>query len=74
MNPSASHQSSVGLAIRKRFLSSEPLRGYSLLSPTLLTMLFGLAMPLLVLFGLSFWLQDYVDFIKTFSLQNFSDF
>ncbi|MEK9743048.1 MAG: ABC transporter permease [Gammaproteobacteria bacterium] len=74
LSSDSSNRSSLGLSIRKRFLSSEPLRGYSLLSPTLLTMLFGLAMPLLVLFGLSFWLQDYVDFIKTFSLQNYSDF
>ena len=37
-------------------------------------MVFGLAMPLLVLFTLSFWLQDYVDFIKTFSWKNYADF
>ncbi len=37
-------------------------------------MVFGLAMPLLVLFSLSFWLQDYVDFIKTFSWKNYADF
>ena len=74
MNQSSATHSPFGASIRKRFLASEPLRGYSLLSPTLLTMLFGLAMPLAVLFSLSFWLQDYVEFIRTFSIKNYLDF
>ncbi|MDP6920020.1 MAG: ABC transporter permease, partial [Arenicellales bacterium] len=43
-------------------------------SPTLLAMILGLAMPLVVLFTLSFWLQEYLDFIRTFSLANYFEF
>ena len=74
MSRSATSSPGFGLSLRRRFLASEALRGFSLLSPTLLAMVFGLAMPLLVLFSLSFWLQDYVDFIKTFSWKNYADF
>ena len=56
------------------YIKSESLRGYSLLSPTLLAMLVGLAMPLIVLLTLSFWIQEYLDFIRTFSLKNYLDF
>ena len=64
MSQTAMSLQSFGSTIRRRFLESEALRGFGLLSPTLLAMVFGLAMPLLILFTLSFWLQDYVDFIK----------
>ena len=37
-------------------------------------MLLGLAMPMLVLFTLSFWIQEYLDFIRTFSIKNYLDF
>lgn len=74
MSRFATSSPGFGLRLRRRFLASEALRGFSLLSPTLLAMVFGLAMPLLVLFTLSFWLQDYVDFIKTFSWKNYADF
>ena len=56
------------------YIESESLRGYTLLSPTLLAMLVGLAMPLMVLLTLSFWIQDYLEFIRTFSLKNYLDF
>ena len=56
------------------YIESEFLRGYTLLSPTLLAMLVGLAMPLIVLLTLSFWIQEYLDFIRTFSLKNYLDF
>ena len=56
------------------YVESESLRGYTLLSPTLLAMLVGLAMPLIVLLTLSFWIQEYLDFIRTFSLKNYLDF
>ena len=56
------------------YIESESLRGYTLLSPTLLAMLVGLAMPLIVLLTLSFWIQEYLDFIRTFSLKNYLDF
>ena len=66
--------SGIRLELRKLFLKSEPVRGYTLLSPTLLAMILGLAMPLVVLFTLSFWLQEYLDFIRTFSLRNYFEF
>ena len=56
------------------YIESESLRGYTLLSPTLLAMLVGLAMPIIVLVTLSFWIQEYLDFIRTFSLKNYLDF
>ena len=56
------------------YIESESLRGYTLLSPTLLAMLVGLAMPLIVLLTLSFWIQEYLDFVRTFSLKNYLDF
>ena len=56
------------------YIESESLRGYTLLSPTLLAMLVGLAMPLIVLLTLSFWIQEYLDFIRTFTLKNYLDF
>ena len=36
-------------------------------------MLVGLAMPLIVLLTLSFWIQEYLDFIRTFSMKNYLD-
>jgi len=56
------------------YIKNESLKGYTLLSPTLLAMLVGLAMPLIVLLTLSFWIQEYLDFIRTFSLKNYLDF
>ncbi len=56
------------------YFESESLRGYTLLSPTLLAMLVGLAIPLIVLLTLSFWIQEYLDFIRTFSIKNYLDF
>ena len=62
------------LGLRSFYVKSDTLRGYTLLSPTLLAMLVGLAMPLMVLLTLSFWIQDYLEFIRTFSLKNYLDF
>jgi len=56
------------------YIKNESLKGYTLLSPTLMAMLVGLAMPLIVLLTLSFWIQEYLDFIQTFSLKNYLDF
>ena len=57
-----------------RFRRSESLRGYSLLSPTLTVVLLGLLFPLMILVTLSFWKQEYVDLIRTFTLTNYADF
>ena len=63
-----------GFSLARIFRTNEAVRGYTLLSPTLLALLLGLAMPLAVLFTLSFWIQDYLDFIRTISLKNYTDF
>ena len=57
-----------------RFRRSESLRGYALLSPTLTVVLLGLLFPLMILVTLSFWKQEYVDLIRTFTLTNYADF
>ena len=60
--------------LRGLFLRSEPLRGYSLLSPTMVLMLIALAAPLVMLITMSFWTQDYLDFNKGFYLDNYEKF
>ena len=60
--------------IRFQFRRSESIRGYTLLSPTLLIVLLGLLFPLIILFTLSFWKQEYVHLIQTFTLKNYGDF
>ena len=55
-------------------MRSEPLRGYSLLSPTMVLMLIALAAPLVMLITMSFWTQDYLDFNKGFYLDNYEKF
>lgn len=56
------------------FRKSEQARGYALLSPTLAVVALGLLFPLLILVTLSFWKQDYVNLIQTFTLTNYADF
>ncbi len=60
--------------VRIKFRKSEFLRGFSLLSPTLLIILLGLFFPLLILFTLSFWKQEYVTVVQTFTLTNYVTF
>jgi len=67
-------QSKLHFRLRRLFIQSESVRGYTMLSPTFLAMVLGLAMPLVVLFTLSFWLQEYLDFIRTFSFANYFEF
>ena len=59
---------------RTLFLKTEWLRGYTLLSPTLLTMVCLLALPVFTLFAYSFWTQDWVTIDKTFTLANYEKF
>lgn len=60
--------------LKVAFHRSEQLRGYTLLSPTLLLMFMFLLVPLGILFTLSFWTQDYVDIIPAFHLDNYGRF
>ena len=60
--------------VRTIFLRHEWLRGYSLLSPTLLMMICALALPIVSLVIYSFWSQDYVTIDKTLTLTNYTTF
>lgn len=60
--------------LRRTFLKNEWLRGYTLLSPTLLTMFCLLALPVLTLVTYSFWSQTYVHIDETFTLKNYETF
>ncbi len=61
-------------AVRAQYLKHEWLRGYTLLSPTLMVMICALALPVFALFVYSFWTQDYVSIDKTFTLLNYQTF
>ncbi len=56
---------------RALFLKHEWLRGYTLLSPTLLMMVCALALPIFTLVVYSFWSQDYVTIDETLTLKNY---
>ena len=69
---------SLGLAkdgpidrVRALFLRSESLRGYALLSPTLLVMVGAMCVPLGLTIAYSFWTQDYQTIDTTFTLENY---
>ena len=63
-----------GAAVRRAralLLRSEALRGYLLLSPTLLVMVGMMIAPMVALVALSFWTQVYFDLDRSFTLQNY---
>jgi len=53
------------------FLRSETLRGYTLLSPTLIVMVAGICLPFAILVTMSFWTQHAFDFDTTFTFANY---
>lgn len=53
------------------YLRSEPVRGYTLLSPTLLVMAIGIIVPFAILLTMSFWTQTGFDFDTSFSFTNY---
>lgn len=67
----AEEQTSLGFKLRALFLKHEWLRGYLLLSPTLLVMICLMCVPLFMLVAYSFWTQNYLDIDKTFTLANY---
>lgn len=67
----AEAQTSLGFKLRALFLKHEWLRGYLLLSPTLLVMICLMCVPLFMLVAYSFWTQNYLDIDKTFTLANY---
>ena len=71
--PSLTDRSFVN-RIKIGFRQSEQAKGYALLSPTLVVIMLGLLFPLAILVVLSFWKQEYVHLIQTFTLTNYEDF
>ena len=61
----------IATRLRRLWRRSEALRGYALLSPTLLVMLALLGIPLASLVVVSFWTQDEFTFDRTFTLANY---
>lgn len=63
-----------GIATRFRtlFLRHEALRGYLLLSPTLLVVFAMMVVPVVALVTVSFWTQDYFDFDRSFTFVNYA--
>ncbi len=59
---------------RALFLKHEWLRGYTLLSPTLLVMICALGLPILTLVLYSFWSQDYITIDETLTFKNYATF
>ena len=64
---------SLGGRLYALFLRSEPVRGFALLSPTLLIMLAGMCIPFAILVAMSFWTQHVFEFDTTFSLSNYDE-
>ena len=59
--------------IRALFLRSEALRGYTLLSPTLVVMAFSMCVPFAIMVLMSFWTQVGFDFDTTLTTANYAD-
>lgn len=59
---------------RGLYLRNEGLRGYTLLSPTVILMALTLGAPLILLLVVSFWTQDLLQFTKGFYLDNYIRF
>jgi spermidine/putrescine transport system permease protein len=53
------------------FLSSEPIRGLILLSPTLIVMFVAMCLPFAIMVAFSFWTQHTFDFDTTLTLTNY---
>jgi spermidine/putrescine transport system permease protein len=59
--------------MRAWYQGSEGVKGYTLLSPTLVVMLFCLCAPFALMIVLSFWTQVGYDFDTTFTGKNYAD-
>lgn len=60
--------------IRKRYMKSEAMQGYTLLSPTIILVLAVLAVPVTALIVISFWTQDGAFFNTAFTLEHYERF
>jgi spermidine/putrescine transport system permease protein len=59
--------------LRTAFLRSEALRGYALLSPTLIVMVFAMCAPFAILVVMSFWTQHAFEFDTALTLRNYQE-
>jgi len=59
--------------LRAAFLRSEAIRGYTLLSPSLLVMVFCMCVPFAMMAVLSFWTQHGFEFDTTPTLTNYGE-
>ena len=57
-----------------RFLRSEALRGYALLSPTLVLMLCAMCIPFGIMVVISFWIQTGFEFTQGVHFDNYAEF
>ena len=57
--------------LRIFLMRSESLRGYLLLSPTLVVMLLGMCLPFALMVAMSFWTQNGFDFDTSLTLTNY---
>lgn len=64
----------IGGRLYALFLKSEALRGYTLLSPTLLLMIAAMCLPFGIMVVISFWTQVGFEFNKGFYLSNYAEF
>ncbi|MEQ8602390.1 MAG: ABC transporter permease [Marivibrio sp.] len=69
--PAASASPATRRSLATRFRRSDSLRGYALLSPTLLVMAIAMCAPTAMMVALSFWVQSGFDITATFTLQNY---
>ena len=58
--------------IRALFLRSETLRGYTLLSPTIIIMAFSMCVPFAIMVLMSFWTQVGFEFDSTLTIANYA--
>ena len=65
------HRPTWRARMRAFYLRSEPMRGYTLLSPTLLVMLFTMCVPFAIMVVMSFWTQHGFEFDTSMSLTNY---
>ncbi len=59
--------------LRAVFMRSEALRGYTLLSPTLIVMAFSMCVPLAIMVAMSFWTQHAFEIDTAFTLANYDE-
>ena len=64
---------SLGARLRRLYFRSEAVRGYTLLSPTVIVMVLMLCVPFGIMVLMSFWTQSGFDIDTTLSMKNYQD-